>query len=194
MFQLPISIYIKGYRTPLSPRRPLIGLSPDFTCEYGSGRACKWSKSDVDCNFLIKVTRENSLTLTLHCSNAAGQPANHQQQQQQQQQYRPEHCSTRSLCYDSTIWNWSCTELCCRRVALIVTGLATMAIYHLQHKRLIRSWYLACLSLLYLDLCRSVERLSVIAMSTWMAVVRWHLHRWLHVMQSSLRRIYIVHI
>jgi len=32
---------------------------------------------------------------------------------------------------------------------------------HLQHKRLIRSWYLPCLLLLYLGLCRSVERLSV---------------------------------
>jgi len=33
--------------------------------------------------------------------------------------------------------------------------------YHLQHKRLICSQYHACLSLLYLGLCRSVERLSV---------------------------------
>jgi len=33
--------------------------------------------------------------------------------------------------------------------------------YHLQHKRLICSWYHACLSLLYLGLWRSVERLSV---------------------------------
>jgi len=33
--------------------------------------------------------------------------------------------------------------------------------YHLQHKRLIRSWYHACLSLLYVGLCHSVERLSV---------------------------------
>jgi len=55
-----VSLYINEYRTPLSPRRPLIGSSRDFTCEYGSGRACKWSRSDVDCNFLMKVTRENS--------------------------------------------------------------------------------------------------------------------------------------
>jgi len=33
--------------------------------------------------------------------------------------------------------------------------------HHLQHKRLIRSRYHACLSLLYLGLCWSVERLSV---------------------------------
>jgi len=179
-------IYIKEYRTPLSPQWPLVGSSRDFTCEHGSSRAWKWSRSDVDCGFLIKVTRENSVTLTL-----------------QQQCRRPATttsssiglCSIRSLCYDSTIWNWSCTEVCCWHVALIVTGLATMAIiYDLQHKRLIRSWYHACLLLLYLGLCRSVERLSIIAMSTWIVVVRWHLHRWLHVMQSSLRRIYIVHI
>jgi len=33
--------------------------------------------------------------------------------------------------------------------------------YHLQHRRLIRSRYHACLSLVYLGLCPSVKRLSV---------------------------------
>jgi len=70
------SLYIMEYRTPLSPRRPLIGLSRDFPCEHGSSRAWKWSTSDVDCSFLIKVTRENSVTLTLHQQRRrpAGQP------------------------------------------------------------------------------------------------------------------------
>jgi len=46
------SIYIKGYRTPLSPRRPLIGSLRDFTREHGSSGAWKWSRSDDDCSFL----------------------------------------------------------------------------------------------------------------------------------------------
>jgi len=58
-------VYINEYRTPLSPRRPLIGLSRNFTREHATSLAWKWSRSDVDCNFLIKVTRENSLTLTV---------------------------------------------------------------------------------------------------------------------------------
>ena len=58
-------LYINEYRTPLSPRGPLIGSSRDFTREHGSSRAWKWSTSDVDCGFLIKVTRENSVTFYL---------------------------------------------------------------------------------------------------------------------------------
>jgi len=58
-----VSIYIKEYRTLLSPWRPLIGSSRDFTREHGSSWAWKWSRSDVDCGFLIKVTRRNSVTL-----------------------------------------------------------------------------------------------------------------------------------
>jgi len=34
-----LCLYIQEYRTPLSPRRPLIGLSRDFTREHGSSRA-----------------------------------------------------------------------------------------------------------------------------------------------------------
>jgi len=59
-----IYIYIKENRTPLSSWRPLIGSSRDFTREHGSSRAWKWSRYNVDCGFLIKVTRENSVTLT----------------------------------------------------------------------------------------------------------------------------------
>jgi len=55
--------------------------------EYGSGRPCKWSRSDVDCNFLIKVTRESSVTLTLQQQRR--RPAGSDHHQQQQQQYRP---------------------------------------------------------------------------------------------------------
>jgi len=186
-----LSIYIKEYRTPLSPRRPLIGSSRDFTREHGSSRSWKWSTSDVDCGFLIKVTRENSVTLTL-----------------QQQRRRPAGsdqpsssssssiglCSTRgSLCYDNTIWNWSCTEVCCWHIALIVTGLATIAIIYNTNVSYAHDATRACR---YFTFCACAGQLSVclLVMWTWMAVVRWHLHRWLHVMQSSLRRIYIVHI
>ena len=35
------------------------------TREHDSSRAWKWSRSDVDCSFVIKVTRENSVRLTL---------------------------------------------------------------------------------------------------------------------------------
>jgi len=59
------SLYIKEYRTPLSPRWPLIGLLRDFTREHGSSQAWKWSTTDVDCCFLIRVTLQNSVTLTL---------------------------------------------------------------------------------------------------------------------------------
>jgi len=58
------SLYIKENRTPLSPRRPLIGSSRDFTREHGSSQAWKWSRSNVDCGFLIKVTRENSVNVS----------------------------------------------------------------------------------------------------------------------------------
>jgi len=58
------SICIKEKRTPLSPRRPLIGSSRDFTHEHGKSRAWKWSRSDVDCSLLIKVTRENSVNVS----------------------------------------------------------------------------------------------------------------------------------
>jgi len=56
-----ISIYITEYRTPLSPRRTLIGSSRDFARGHGSSEAWKWSRSDVDCSLLIKVTGENSV-------------------------------------------------------------------------------------------------------------------------------------
>ena len=54
------NLYIKENRTPLSPQRPLIGASRDFTREHDTSLAWKWSRSGVDCGFLIKVTRENS--------------------------------------------------------------------------------------------------------------------------------------
>ena len=60
---LSIYLYIKENRTPLSPWRLLIGSSRDFTCEHGSPRGWKWSWSDVDCSFLIKVIRENSVNV-----------------------------------------------------------------------------------------------------------------------------------
>ena len=55
-----LSLYINEYRTPLSPRQPLIGSSRDFTREHATSVARKWSRSCVDRGFLIKVTRENS--------------------------------------------------------------------------------------------------------------------------------------
>ena len=58
-----IYMYIKEKRTPLSPRRPLIGFSRGFTGEHGSSGAWKWSRSDVDCSLLIKVTCENSVNV-----------------------------------------------------------------------------------------------------------------------------------
>ena len=49
-------LYIKENRTPLSPRRPLIGSSWDFTHEHTTdARGWKWSRSDIDCGFLIKL-------------------------------------------------------------------------------------------------------------------------------------------
>jgi len=81
------SIYIKENWTPLSPRRPLIWSSRDFTCEHATSFAWKWSRSDVVYDFLIKVTRKNSLTLTLQQQRrrpaGSDQPASHHQQQQQ---------------------------------------------------------------------------------------------------------------
>jgi len=57
-------IYIKENRTLLSPRRPLIGSSRHFTREHGRLRGWKWSRSDVNCGFLAKVTRENSVNVS----------------------------------------------------------------------------------------------------------------------------------
>jgi len=53
--------------------------------------------------------------------------------------------------------------------------LATIAIIYNTNISYAYDTMRACLSLLYLGLFQPVERL--LAMSTWMAVVRWHLHR-----------------
>jgi len=50
---LATSLYINEYRTPLSPRRPLIGSSRDFTREHATSLAWKRSRSGVDCGFVV---------------------------------------------------------------------------------------------------------------------------------------------
>jgi len=70
------------------------------------------SMSDVDGSFLIKVTRKNSVSLAIQQQRHSGQRAGQQQQQC---------CSTLSLCYDSTIWNWSSTVVLTRSLNRHIT-------------------------------------------------------------------------
>ena len=63
-----------------------------------------------------------------------------------------------------------------------------------RHKRLICSWYHTCLSLLCLGLCWSVEHLSVSDVDIDDSLSLALAQMTACTMQSSLRRIYIVHV
>ena len=48
-----LPLCIKEYRTPLSPRRPVIGSSRDFTRELGSSRLTSMKTVDVRCRLRL---------------------------------------------------------------------------------------------------------------------------------------------